>query len=76
MDMTFGDLEHYKRSGSSKHGKPDPIFKEHVGKNCNLPEHRHTCLCGHNIVGQCYLCPMDSNHPNDIIILRNHCIEK
>ena len=33
-------------------------------------------MCGHRIVEQCYLCPADSNNPNDILVLGNHCINK
>ena len=76
LNLTFTDLKHYRRSGSSRHGIPDPIFKQTFGSDAKLPEIKRVCLCGHSIVEQCYLCPKDSNNPDDIIVLGNHCIKK
>ena len=73
--LTLSDLKTYKRVGRSNHGEPDAIFKQNFGKDCKLPEHKCTCLCGHYIVEQCYLCP-ESKDVNEIIVVGNHCIKK
>ena len=76
VNLTFSDLKKYKRSGRSKHGKPDTIFKDIFGSDAKQPDFKSYCMCGHRIVEQCYLCPADSNNPNDILVLGNHCINK
>ena len=75
--LTFKDLKCYERCGRSKNGlKPDTIFKNKFGENVKPPDFKPTCLCGHRIVEQCYLCPEGSNDINDVITLGNHCIKK
>ena len=76
IGLTFHDLKQYKRSGRSKHGKLDTVFKDIFGSDAKQPDFKIYCLCGHRIVEQCYLCPADSNNPDDILVLGNHCIDK
>ena len=74
--LTFKDLKSYERCGRSKNGlKPDTIFKNKFGENVKPPDFKPTCLCGHRILEQCYLCPEGSNDINDVITLGNHCIK-
>ena len=72
--LTLTDLKTYKRVGRSNGGDADTIFKQNFGKDCKLPDHRNVCLCGHQIVEQCCLCP-ESNDVNDILVVGNRCIK-
>ena len=54
--------------------KPDKVFGDKFG-DVNPPEHKSSCLCGHAIMEQCYICPENSNNINDIIVVGNHCID-
>ena len=74
--LTFSDLKSYKRVGSSQLGEADASFKSIFGNDTKIPNYKPTCLCGHRITQQCYLCPEGSNSPDDILILGNHCIKK
>ena len=75
--LTFKDLKKYERCGRSWAGmKPNTIFKNKFGENAKTPDYKPTCLCGHRILEQCYLCPEGSNDINDVITLGNHCIKK
>ena len=74
--MTLADLKTYERVGKSYYGFPDTIFTKRFGKKTNLPEHQHSCLCEHDIVQQCYLCPRGSTNVDDVIVVGNHCIKK
>ena len=42
------------------------------GKHTNIQIFQTHCLCGRQIVEQCYLCPNDSKHVSDV----NHCIKR
>ena len=46
------------------------------GKDVKLPESQLTCLCGHRIAEQCYLCPLDNQDLSQAIIVGNHSIRK
>ena len=74
-DITLADLKTYERVGRSNHGVPDTIYATRFGKKAGIPKHQHSCLCGHAIVEQCYLCPSGSNDVDDIIVLGNQCIK-
>ena len=77
LGLNFQDLKNYTRSGRSFAGlKPDKVFTDKFGKDVKPPNFKPSCLCGHRIVEQCYLCPKDSNDIKDVIVLGNHCIKK
>ena len=73
--MVFIDLKSYFEVGSSNHGRTDSVFKSYFGNDAKLPRHAPTCLCRHEIIQQCYLCPVCSKNI-DIIIVVNECINK
>ena len=78
-NLTLTDIKNYRRCGRShKNGdpKPDTIFCSNFGKNTKIPEVQLHCLCGHRIMEQCYLCPIDSKDVNDVIVVGNHCIKR
>jgi hypothetical protein len=75
LGMTFEDLRNYKRSGRSMNGKSDNVFAEVFGEDAQVPEVQPFCLCGQKIIEQCYLSPIDSTDPDDIIVVGNHCIK-
>ena len=74
--MTFTDLNNCAKVGSSKFGKSDSGFKSYFGNGAKVPIHQNRCLCGHEIIQQCYLCPEGSTHIADIIIVGNQCINR
>ena len=74
--LTFLDVKHYMRCGSSKHGVPSPVLTKKFGKDVELPEQKLVCFCGHRIAEQCFLCPIDNQDLNPAIIVGNHCIKK
>ncbi len=74
--LTFLDLKQYIRCGSSTHGKPSPVLSSKYGKDVKLPETQKTCLCGHKIIEQCYLCPIGDQDLSQALIVGNHCIKK
>jgi hypothetical protein len=41
--------------------------------NEELPEHHSTCVCGHDIIENCYI---ESPDGNDILVLGNHCVKR
>ena len=74
--LSFHDLKSYIRCGSSTDGVPSKVLIDKFGKDVKLPEPQLTCLCGHRIVEQCYLCPIDNQALNPALIVGNHCIKK
>ena len=74
--MTFTDLKNYLKVGSSTHGKADSAFKSYFGNDAKIPIRKNICLCGHEIIQQCYLCPEGSTHIDDIEIVGNKYIHK
>ena len=74
--LTFTDLKNYIRVGSSNHGITDAAFKSYVGEYTNIPIHKTHCICNHEIIEQCYLCPEGSRNIDDIIVVGNRCIQK
>ena len=77
LNLSFEDLNNYVRCGRVKtEGEgPDSAFKDRFG-DVKPPEHTSSCLCGHFIMEQCYLCPRDSHNVKDIVIVGNKCIER
>ena len=76
IGLTFTDLKGYLKVGSSNLGRGDAAFKSHFGEYAKLPRHAESCICGHEITEQCYLCPEGSNNIDDVIIVGNRCIHK
>ena len=77
IGLTFSDLKKYVRVGKSKYGiSGDTAFKSYFGNDAKIPRHVESCICGHEITEQCYLCPEGSKHINDIITVGNKCIHK
>ena len=74
--MTFTDLKGCLKAGSSNLGRRDAAFKSYFGEYVKLPRHAESCLCGHGITEQCYLCPEGSKHIDDILTVGNRCIHK
>ena len=67
--MTFTDLNKFLKVGSSNHGKAGSVFKSYFRNDAKIPKHASTCLCRHEIIQQCYLCPEGSKNIDDIIIV-------
>ena len=76
IGLTFTDLKGYLKVGSSNHGRRDAAFKSYFGNDANIPSRVESCLCGHEITEQCYICPEGSKHIDDILIVGNICIHK
>ena len=76
IGLTFTDLKGYLKVGSSNHGTRDAAFKSYFGEYAQIPSRVESCLCGHEIIEQCYLCPEGSNNIDDILIVGNICIHK
>ena len=76
IGLTFTDLKGYLKVGSSNHCRRDAAFKSYFGNDAKIPSHVESCLCGHEITEQCYLCPEGSKNIDDIIIVGNRCIHK
>ena len=76
LGLTFSDLNNYIRIGTSNHGRRDTAFKSYFGEYAKFPRHAESCICGHEMTGQCYLCPEGSNNIDDILIVGNRCINK
>ena len=74
--LTFSDLKKYVKVGSSDSERPDLACLTRVGKDAELPMFQSSCLCGHEIRQQCYVCPKNSTNTNDIITFGNRCIGK
>ena len=77
LNLSFEDLNNYVRCGrvKGKGEKPDSVFTDRFG-DVDPPAPTSSCLCGHFIIEQCYLCPKDSHDVKDIIIVGNECIER
>ena len=60
LGLTFTDLKGYLKVGSSNLGRGDAAFKSYFGNDAKIPRHAESCLCGHEITEQCYLCPEGS----------------
>ena len=54
--------------------RPDFACLTRFGKDAKLPIFQSSCLCGHEIRQQCYVCPKNSTHTGDIITFGNRCI--
>ena len=76
IGLTFTDLKSYLKIGSSNLGRRDAVFKSYFGNDAKMPRHVESCLCGHEITEQCYLCPEGSTNIDDILIVGNRCIHK
>ena len=77
LGLTFSDLKNYIRVGRSKSGiSGDSAFKSYFGNYAKIPTPKERCLCGHEIMEQCYLCPEGSKNIDDIIIVGNRCIHQ
>ena len=74
--LTFTDLKSCLKVGSSTHGKADSDVKSYFGNDAKIQMPASTCLCRHEIIQQCYLCPEGSKNIDDIIIVCNKCINK
>jgi hypothetical protein len=74
--LTFLELKQYIRCGSSIHGVPSPVLTSKYGKDVKLPDTQMTCMCGHRIIEQCYLCPIGNQDLNQALSVGNHCIKK
>ena len=72
--LTFLDLKQYIRCGSSTNGKPSKVLIGKFGQDVKLPEKQTSCMCGHKIIEQCYLCPTDNQDLSQALIVGNHCI--
>ena len=66
------------RVGSSIRGIRDAAFKSYFGdeNESDIPIHKSHCICNHEIIEQCYLCPEGSRNIDDIIVVGNRCIQK
>ena len=60
--LTFTDLKNYIRVGSSIHGITDAAFNSYFGDDADIPIRKNHCLCDHEIIEQCYLCPEGSKN--------------
>ena len=71
IGLTFHDFKNHIRVGSSNHGKTDADFKSYFGDedDAKIPIHKTHCICNHEIIEQCYLCPGDSKNIDDIIVM-------
>ena len=77
LGLTFSDLKTYIRVGRSKSGiSGDSAFKNYFGNDAKIPRPKEICLCGHEIMEQCYLCPEGSKNIDDIITVGNRCIHQ
>ena len=78
IGLTFTDFRNYIRVGSSNHGITDAAFKSYFGDedDAKIPIHKTHCICNHEIIEQCYLCPEGSKHVDDVIVVGNRCIHK
>ena len=76
IGLIFIDLKGYLKVGSSNHGRRDAAFKSYFGNDANIPSHVESCLCGHEITGQCYICAEGSKNIDDILIVGNRCTHK
>ena len=76
LGLVFSDLKGYLKVGSSNLGRRDAAFKSYFGEYAKLPRQAESCLCGHEITEQCYLCPEGSTNMDDVIIVGNGCIHK
>ena len=74
--LTFTDLKNYIRVGSSIHGITDAAFNSYFGDDADIPIRKNHCLCDHEIIEQCYLCPEGSKNIDDVITVGNKCIRK
>ena len=74
--LTFTDLKNYIRVGSSTYGITDAAFDSYFGDDADIPTRKHHCICGHEIIEQCYLCPEGSKNIDDVIVVGNKCIQK
>ena len=74
--LTFTDLKSYVRVWSSIHGITDAAFNSYFGDDADIPTRKHHCICGHEIIEQCYLCPEGSKNIDDVIVVGNKCIQK
>ena len=74
--MIFTDLKGYSKVVSSKHGRRDAAFKNYFGEYAQIQSRVESCLCGHEIIAQCYLCPEGSKSIDDILMVGNRCIHK
>ena len=76
IGLTFTDLKGYLKVGSSKYGNRDSAFKSYFGNDAKISRHVESCICGHEITEQCYICPEGSENIDDVIIVGNRCIHK
>ena len=65
--LTFTDLKDYLKVGSSNHGRSDAAFKSYFGNDANIPSRVESCLCGHEMTEQCYICPEGPKNIGDIL---------
>ena len=72
--LTFKDLKNYIRCGSSINGVGTKVLIDKYGKDVKLPEIQTSCMCGHRIVEQCYLCPIGNQDLTHALVVGNHCI--
>ena len=76
LGLTFTDSKGYLKVGCSNHGRRDAAFKSYFGEYAQIPSRVGCCLCGHEIIEQCYLCPEGSKSIDDILIVGNRCIHQ
>ena len=77
VGLTFSDLKNYVRIGRNKSGiSGNSAFKSYFGNYAEIPRPKQRCLCGHEIIQQCYLCPEGSKNIDDILTVGNRCIHQ
>ena len=76
IGLTVTDLKGYLKVGSTNLGRRDAAFKSYFGEYAKLPRHAESCICGHEITEQCYICPEGSKDIDDVVIVGNRCIHK
>ena len=75
VGLTFTGLKGCLKVGSSNHGRSDAAFKSYFGNGANIPSRVESCLCGHEITEQCYICPEGSKNIDDSLIVGIRCIQ-